>query len=54
MLFKNPGLSAVIVLTLALGIGANTTVFTLVNAVLFSGLPYDEPERIMFVSTQNQ
>ena len=32
---------------LALGIGANTTVFTLVNAVLFRGLPFDDPESIV-------
>jgi putative ABC transport system permease protein len=39
---------------LALGIGANTTVFTLVNAVLFRGLPFDEPESIMTVWAENE
>jgi predicted permease len=39
---------------LALGIGANTTVFTLVNAVLFRGLPFDEPDRIMSVWAENE
>ena len=39
---------------LALGIGANTTVFTLVNAVLFRGLPFDEPESIVTVWGENE
>ncbi len=39
---------------LALGIGANTTVFTLVNAVLFRGLPFDDPDRIMTVWAENE
>ena len=38
---------------LALGIGANTTVFTLVNAVLFRGLPFDDPESIVAVWAEN-
>jgi hypothetical protein len=47
MLAKDPGFTAVVVITLALGIGANTTVFTLVNAVLFKGLPFEHSERVM-------
>ena len=39
---------------LALGIGANTTVFTLVNAVLFRGLPFDDPESIMSVWSESE
>ena len=39
---------------LALGIGANTTVFTLVNAVLFRGLPFEDPDRIMTVWAENE
>src|SRR4029079_15380165 len=53
MLIKDPGFTAVVIVTLALGIGVNTTVFTLVNAVLFKGLPFEEPDRILFVSSNN-
>jgi putative ABC transport system permease protein len=41
------------VIALALGIGANTAVFTLVNAVLLRGLPFDQPERIMWIDTRD-
>jgi putative ABC transport system permease protein len=53
MLAKAPGFTFVAVLTLALGIGANTTVFTLVNAVLFKGLPYQNADRILAISSTN-
>jgi predicted permease len=45
---KNPGFSAVAILTLALGIGASTAVFSVVNAILLKPLPYPHAERIVF------
>src|SRR5262249_13850120 len=53
MLAKKPGLHAAMVVAVALGIGANTTVFTILDAVLLRPLPYVRPERLMEVRSQH-
>ena len=54
VLAKSPGFAAVVIFSLALGIGANTAVFSVMNAVLLHGLPYEHPEELVTIFATHQ
>jgi hypothetical protein len=49
MLRKNPGFACVVVITLALGIGANSAIFSFINAVILNPLPFPDSSRLVFI-----
>src|SRR5713226_9483584 len=51
-LWRNPGFTVTVILTLALSIGANTAIFSIVNALMLKNLPYSHPERMGTIYTR--
>jgi putative ABC transport system permease protein len=52
MMIKAPGLTAVLIITLAVGIGASTTIFSVVSSVVLRPLPYQQPDRLARIYTE--
>ena len=54
MLLKKPSLTALAIIAIGLGIGVNTTIFSVVNTVLLQPLPYEQPEQLLMLSTEQR
>ncbi|HET9711811.1 MAG TPA: hypothetical protein VFP64_08015, partial [Pyrinomonadaceae bacterium] len=54
MLLKRPSLTAVAIIAIGLGIGANTAIFSVVNTVLLQPLPYEHPEQLVRIASEQR